>query len=256
MTAAGASALTPAVQDQRQGEPAEQAEAEGQRDRCGGELRLGLGECCLFHVNLPWLHVACHTTGDTLPARLIHPASGCQRVCDMDRTATVALLDAWKSKRGVTSDNQAALALGISRQAVSRYRHGKAHADVEIAAKMAEELGLEVIEILAAIQADREIRPQAQAIWRRYGKPAFFSLLAGALVTVGGPGEVLGNVQPGSATVAKCEHTTPLCEVIRGTITERKINRWRRLAAMIRRLWLLARAHCVPGRFAPGTLLT
>ena len=121
----------------------------------------------------------------------------------MQSSTTVALLDAWKRKRGLASDNAAAEALGVSRQAISRYRHMKAHADVEIAAKMAEELDMEVIEVLAAIQADREPREPAAAIWRRYGRPAFIALVAGFLVPVSMPGEALGNVQKADYATAK-----------------------------------------------------
>ena len=176
------------------------------------------------------------------------------------QTTTALLLDRWKERKGISSDYEAARALGVSRASLSNWRKGTNHADVIAAATMAEDLGMETIEILAAIQADREIRPQAQAIWRRYGRPAFFALIACAAIPISAPGDALGNVKNAHYdTAAKCEtrqHNSLLCEVIRGTITERKINRWRRLAAMIRRLWLLARAHCVPGRFTPGTLLT
>lgn len=112
----------------------------------------------------------------------------------MEGTTTTRLLDRWKAARGITSDNAAAQALGISRQAVSRYRKGAAQADVEIAARMAEDLGLDTLGTLAAIQADRETRPGAAAVWRRYGKGAFMALALGLSVGLSSPGNAMREV--------------------------------------------------------------
>lgn len=150
------------------------------------------------------------------------------------QTTTALLLDRWKERRGISSDYEAARALGVSRSSLSNWRKGTNHADVIAAATMAEDLGMEPIEVLAAIQADREIRPQAQAIWRRYGKPAFLGLIASVTMSISAPGDALGNVKNAHyGTAANCEkwqHNSLLCEVIRSlfrSLAERWLKRWR-----------------------------
>lgn len=109
-------------------------------------------------------------------------------------TTTTALLDRWKRAQGLGSDYAAAKALGVSQGTLSNWRHGRSHADVELAAKMAEALGLDTLGTLAAIQADRETRPGAAAVWRRYGKGAFMALALGVSVGVSSPGNAMREV--------------------------------------------------------------
>lgn len=106
-------------------------------------------------------------------------------------TTTTALLDRWKQAKGLGSDYAAAKALGVSQGTLSNWRHGRSHADVELAAKMAEALGLDTLGTLAAIQADRETRPGAAAVWRRYGKGAFMALALGLSVGLSSTGNAL-----------------------------------------------------------------
>lgn len=107
----------------------------------------------------------------------------------MEPSATVLLLDRWKERKGFESDYQAAKYLGVGQSTLSNWRNGRSHADVVLAARMAEEMGIAVVGVLASIQADRETRPSAQAIWRRIGKAAFMTLLVG----VATPGAIPGN---------------------------------------------------------------
>jgi len=93
------------------------------------------------------------------------------------KSTTLLLLDKWKTQKGIESDNQAAIKLGVSRSALSRWRHGAGHADVPLAAKMADELHMDTLSILAAIEAERCVNRESQKIWARYGKAAFMSLL-------------------------------------------------------------------------------
>lgn len=109
-------------------------------------------------------------------------------------TTTTALLDRWKQAKGLGSDYAAAKALGVSQGTLSNWRHGRSHADVELAAKMAEALGLDTLGTLAAIQADRETRPGAAAVWRRYGKGAFMALALGLSVGLSSPGNAVREV--------------------------------------------------------------
>jgi len=96
---------------------------------------------------------------------------------------TVRLLDAWKAARKIPNDSQAAETLGVSRAAVSRWRSAGAHADAPFAEKMAKDLGLEVLPVLAAIEADRATREDARKTWARYGRGAFIAvcMMAGSL---------------------------------------------------------------------------
>lgn len=111
-------------------------------------------------------------------------------------TTTTALLDRWKQAKGLGSDYAAAKALGVSQGTLSNWRHGRSHADVELAAKMAEALGLDTLGTLAAIQADRETRPGAAAVWRRYGKGAFMALALGMSVGLSSTGNAVREVEP------------------------------------------------------------
>lgn len=95
------------------------------------------------------------------------------------QTTTVLLLDRWKARYSVTSDNQAAIRLGVTRATVSSWRHWKSHAEAPVAARMASDLRVEVLPVLAAIEADRARTDDARRIWARYGKGAFMALLVG-----------------------------------------------------------------------------
>ena len=113
----------------------------------------------------------------------------------MKGSTTTLLLDQWKKRKGVETDYAAAKALHITPAAISKWRKGKGHAEVELAAKMAGDLNMSVIEVLAAIEADRAKSPQAQEIWRRYGKAAFMTLVVGFAL----PGSLAGQLQAATA---------------------------------------------------------
>lgn len=116
-------------------------------------------------------------------------------------TTTTMLLDRWKAAKAHSSDNAAALALKVSRAAVSRWRHGLNHAEAETAAKMAEDCGLDVLAVLAAIEADRARSEGARRVWSRYGRGAFMALALAAGGAAGGPADAVA-----------ASHSRPLCE--------------------------------------------
>jgi transcriptional regulator with XRE-family HTH domain len=101
-------------------------------------------------------------------------------------TATIELLDAWKAAQGITSDNQAALALGVVRQAISKWRNGQAHPAPPFAARMAKDLGRDELATLAAIEADRAIDGDTKRTWSRLARKRLGVALL-ALAAVGAP---------------------------------------------------------------------
>lgn len=97
-------------------------------------------------------------------------------------TTTTKLLDAWKARKGIASDNAAGIALGAKRQTVSTWRNGKAHASPAFAAKMAADLGLDELAVLAAIEADRTYNGDDRRVWQKHGRAVFMSLFLGLTV--------------------------------------------------------------------------
>ena len=102
-------------------------------------------------------------------------------------TTTIKLLDAWKLAKGLTSDRQAALALGVVAQAVSKWRNGQAHAAPPHAAKMAHDLGWDGLRTLAAIEAERAVDGETKRAWLRLAGKA----LSVAVLTFAGLGAAL-----------------------------------------------------------------
>jgi transcriptional regulator with XRE-family HTH domain len=96
----------------------------------------------------------------------------------MDETTTQRLVRQYRNVLGLPSDRQVAIKLGVHAQAVSKWVHGQSHAEPEYAEKMAETLGLPVLQVLAAIEADRAYKAESRRIWARYGKGAFLALVA------------------------------------------------------------------------------
>jgi transcriptional regulator with XRE-family HTH domain len=82
-------------------------------------------------------------------------------------------LDAIKVKLDIPSDYATAKALGVTRAAVSRWRLCKATPDDLTCAKIAEILGIEPIEVIAAINFERSTDEHARAVWESiWGKAA------------------------------------------------------------------------------------
>jgi transcriptional regulator with XRE-family HTH domain len=82
-----------------------------------------------------------------------------------DVKTTVQYLDAIKTRSGLRSDYAAAKALGVTRCAVSRYRLGLSTFDDTIAVRVAEILGVDPLEVIAAANLERAKDDGAHAIW-------------------------------------------------------------------------------------------
>jgi predicted transcriptional regulator len=74
-------------------------------------------------------------------------------------------LDEMKAKQGLPSDYAAANVLGVSRAAVSAYRVGRNQFDNLTAAKVAELLGIDAMEVIAAVNYERAKDEHTRALW-------------------------------------------------------------------------------------------
>lgn len=94
-------------------------------------------------------------------------------------STTVRLLTEWKAKKGLDTDYKAAKALHITQATISGWRKDKSHARPSLAAKMAEDLGMDVVSVLAAIEADRAYNSADKYVWQKFGRGAFVALVMG-----------------------------------------------------------------------------
>ena len=78
---------------------------------------------------------------------------------------TVQYLDAIKKRLDLPSDYAAAKLLGVTRQAVSKYRNGISVFDESTAMRAAELLGLEPLEVIAACKAQSAPDERARRVW-------------------------------------------------------------------------------------------
>ena len=92
------------------------------------------------------------------------------------KTTTQALLARWKAAKGYDTDAAAGRALKVTRAAVNNWQMGVSHANPASAARMALDLNLDALAILAAIEADRARDPESRRVWARYGKGIFMAL--------------------------------------------------------------------------------
>lgn len=125
---------------------------------------------------------------------------------------TVRLLDAWKVVKGLDSDYKAAKELKVSLGTPSNWRHGRSHAKPALAARMARDLGMDELSVLAAIEADRAHDGDDRRTWQKHGRSAFMALLVGlsmGLPQAGRAGELhrLGSLQQMTG------QNPPLCEI-------------------------------------------
>ncbi|CAE6822245.1 helix-turn-helix domain-containing protein [Paraburkholderia nemoris] len=99
---------------------------------------------------------------------------------------TVEYLDAVKAKLDLPSDYAAAKALGVTRAAVSRYRNGIGTFDDLTAARVADVLGIEPIEVIAATNYERSTDERARAVWGAIWGKAVGTTVASLLLAVAG----------------------------------------------------------------------
>ena len=78
-------------------------------------------------------------------------------------SATYTLFQAWKERKGLTSDNQGALALGIGRQAVHQWKSGR-NAEIPLITKMAKEIGENEAAWAMRVLAERSTGEEARVL--------------------------------------------------------------------------------------------
>lgn len=102
-------------------------------------------------------------------------------------SATLELLDRYKAAQGISSDNAAALSLGLKRQTVSGWRKLGKQAEPHVVARMAHAVGDDPLRWLALVESERAHSEADRRTWvevaRRFG--AIASVAAVALL-VGG----------------------------------------------------------------------
>ena len=91
------------------------------------------------------------------------------------------LLDACRSAAKLTSDNQLAGKLGVSRQAVSNWRHGNNAPDALACAAIAKMTGFKLATVIGIAGEARAISPSEKAIWRRLATAAAIILAVSSL---------------------------------------------------------------------------
>lgn len=91
-------------------------------------------------------------------------------------------IEAAKKKSGITSDYGLAKRLGITKQAMSGYATGNRIMDDYTAARLAELLDLEPIEVIAAANAEREKGSARAEFWKRLAGGRQAAGLAGLLI--------------------------------------------------------------------------
>jgi len=102
-----------------------------------------------------------------------------------EKMNTINYIEAAKKKLGVTSNYALAKELGMSQAALSRYKSGDRVIDDYTAAKLAELLELEPIEVIAAANAEREKDSAKAAFWRKLAGGRQAAGLAGVLILAG-----------------------------------------------------------------------
>jgi len=80
---------------------------------------------------------------------------------------TVDYLNEAKQRLGLSSDYQAAKWLGVSTAALARYQSGQRTIDDYAAARIAEALGKEPIEVIAIANMEREKASERREFWKK-----------------------------------------------------------------------------------------
>lgn len=87
-------------------------------------------------------------------------------------SSTIDLLDKYKNACTLGSDNACAVKLGVSRQAVSKWRNGENHPDAETVAQMCDATGEPLAFWLPLIEAERARTPGSKKVWLRLAETA------------------------------------------------------------------------------------
>jgi predicted transcriptional regulator len=79
---------------------------------------------------------------------------------------TIHYLDAVRDKLPTRSDYAVAKALGVSKQAVSRYMKGTGYFDDYVAIRVAELLKIDPLQVIADVNMQRTQNAEVRAVWK------------------------------------------------------------------------------------------
>jgi plasmid maintenance system antidote protein VapI/uncharacterized protein YceK len=118
---------------------------------------------------------------------------------------TTSYLDAARAKLGLPSDYALARHLGVPKETISNYRSGRRAFSNDIAARLAEILELDPLQVIADAELERATHPQKKELWQRiaatFGKAAALAVMSATPFLLPPPAQagnapVLHNVQP------------------------------------------------------------
>lgn len=104
---------------------------------------------------------------------------------DHPASATVRLLDAWKEKKGIDLDSEAAARLRISQPTISNWRARRSHAAPALAGKMARELEENVALWCAAIEVERAHNADDRKVWEQIVRQLSMATAAMLVLAIG-----------------------------------------------------------------------
>jgi transcriptional regulator with XRE-family HTH domain len=100
---------------------------------------------------------------------------------------TTEYMTAIKARHNISSDYALAKLLGVTQQAVSKWRNGKATIGDELAPLVGHLLDIDAAKVLADVNAEREHDETMKALWQRMASAFATVACVGTLITL--PGE-------------------------------------------------------------------
>lgn len=88
------------------------------------------------------------------------------------------LLDRCMEIRSLKNDTALGVALGVSRQAVSGWRHGERFPDAMVCARISDITGEPLARVLGIVGEARALSGDEKKVWRRLAQTAVFALAA------------------------------------------------------------------------------
>lgn len=129
---------------------------------------------------------------------------------------TPQLLDAAKSKQGISSDYKLSLLLDITTGGVGNYRHGRSIPDDSMAERLADLAGIDRGYVLVCLHAERAKEDSVRSTWRTVADRLAHAaaVAAVAFVTFGGPpdaGASVPSVEPAGDPASTKQEQGAVC---------------------------------------------
>ena len=78
------------------------------------------------------------------------------------------VFELYKTREKITSDRKAAIAIGMDAKSINDYRKGRSSPDAYACVRLGLAAGYDPITLIAAVQSEKETKPQRQAFWRDF----------------------------------------------------------------------------------------